>query len=284
MTRFLPQGRQHGFDEPEDILHSHERRLDVDLRELRLAVVAQVLVAKAARDLEIAIEPRHHEELLVDLRRLRQREELSRVHARRHQVVARAFRSRFREDRRLDLEEFELGQRAPGALQQPVTQHEIRLHLRPAEVQVTVLEPQLLGGKLLAFGAGHGDGGRDGRTDDHELRRVDLDLAGRELGVPHVRRARDDFAFHFDDRLARQGARDAADVFRRAGADGDLYETGAVAQIDEHDPAQVAAPVHPPAQPHALPRVLRPQLAAAQRAPRRPTHVAYAPSASHTAR
>ena len=149
---------------------------------------------------------------------------------------------------------------------------------------MTVLEPQLFGGKLLAFGAGHGDGRRHGGADDDQLRWMDLDLAGRELGVPHVRRARDDLAFHFDDRLTGQSASDAAHVFRRAGTDGDLHEAGAVAEVDEHDAAQVAAPVHPPAQPHALADVLRPQLAAAQRAPRRPTHGAYAPSASHTAR
>ena len=55
-----------------------ERRLDVDLRELRLAVGAQILVAEAARDLEVAVEAGHHEQLLVDLRRLRQRVELAR--------------------------------------------------------------------------------------------------------------------------------------------------------------------------------------------------------------
>ncbi len=70
-----------------------ERRLDVDLRELGLTVRAQILVAEAARDLEVAVEPRDHEQLLVELRRLRQRVELARVHAARHQVVARALRA-----------------------------------------------------------------------------------------------------------------------------------------------------------------------------------------------
>ena len=82
-----------------------ERHLDVDLRELGLAVGAQVLVAEAAHDLEVAVHARHHQDLLEDLRRLRQREELARVHAARHQVVARALRRRLRQDRRLDLPE-----------------------------------------------------------------------------------------------------------------------------------------------------------------------------------
>src|SRR5205814_5568315 len=130
----------------------------------------------------------------------------------------------FGEDRRFDLEELELGERAPGALQQPVPQHQIRLHLRPAEVQVAVLESQLFGGQLLAFGTGHRDGGRYGGTDHDQFRWVDLDLAGRELGVPHVRGARDHFALDLDDRLPGPAARDAADVFRPRGADGDLHE------------------------------------------------------------
>ena len=92
-----------------------ERRLDVDLGELRLPVGAQVLVAEAARDLEVAVEARHHQQLLVDLRRLRQRVELARVHAARHEIVARALGRRLGEDRRLDLEEAEVGRGAPRA-------------------------------------------------------------------------------------------------------------------------------------------------------------------------
>ena len=60
---------------------------------------------KHLHDLEVAIEPGDHQDLLEDLRRLRQRVELARVHAARHQIVARAFRRRLRQHRRLDLEE-----------------------------------------------------------------------------------------------------------------------------------------------------------------------------------
>ena len=60
---------------------ARERHLDVDLRELGLAVGAQVLVAEAARDLEVAVEARDHQDLLEELRRLRQRVELAVVDA-----------------------------------------------------------------------------------------------------------------------------------------------------------------------------------------------------------
>ena len=98
----------------EDEVLGRERDLEVDLRELGLAIGAQVLVAEALRDLEVAIDARDHQDLLEDLRRLRQREELPRVHAARHQVVARPFGRRLRQDRRLDLEKALLVEVAGG--------------------------------------------------------------------------------------------------------------------------------------------------------------------------
>ena len=64
-----------------DLLLVEERGLDVDLRELGLAVGAQVLVAEALRDLVVAVEAGDHQQLLEELRRLRQREEHAVVHA-----------------------------------------------------------------------------------------------------------------------------------------------------------------------------------------------------------
>ena len=56
--------------------------LDVKLIKLaRQAVGARVLVAEAWRDLEVPVEARHHQELLVLLRRLRQRVEFSWMNA-----------------------------------------------------------------------------------------------------------------------------------------------------------------------------------------------------------
>ena len=49
-----------------------EAHLEVELRELGLPVAAQVLVAEAARDLEVAVDARDHQQLLELLRALRQ--------------------------------------------------------------------------------------------------------------------------------------------------------------------------------------------------------------------
>ena len=97
-------GGDAGFDEVVD-LALDERHFEVELRELRLAVGAQVLVAQAARDLEVLVVPRDHQQLLIQLRRLRQGEQLPVEHAARHQVVARALGRGLAQKWRFDLEE-----------------------------------------------------------------------------------------------------------------------------------------------------------------------------------
>src|SRR3972149_1135149 len=83
-------GRDHLLRHGHDVLPVYERHLDVDLGELRLPVGPQVFVPKALHDLEIAIEAGHHQELLEDLGRLGQREEVPGVEPGGHQVVPRA--------------------------------------------------------------------------------------------------------------------------------------------------------------------------------------------------
>ncbi len=102
----LEDAGNHRLHGGEDVVLLDEAHLHVELIELaRQAVGARVLVAEARRDLEIAVEARHHQQLLVLLRGLRQRVELAGVDARGDEEVARAFRRRCRQDRRRELEE-----------------------------------------------------------------------------------------------------------------------------------------------------------------------------------
>jgi hypothetical protein len=96
MASATPQCADQALGDGHDILARHERRLDVDLRELRLSVRSQVLVAETPRDLEVPVEPGDHEQLLVQLRRLRQCVELAGMHTARDQVIPRAFRGGLR--------------------------------------------------------------------------------------------------------------------------------------------------------------------------------------------
>ena len=105
-AEFLEDAAQHRLHRVEHVVLGDEAHFDVELVEFAGRTVgAGVLVAEAGGDLEIAVEARHHDQLLELLRRLRQRIELAGMDAARHQEVARALGRGRREDRRLELEE-----------------------------------------------------------------------------------------------------------------------------------------------------------------------------------
>ena len=67
VEHLFPDVREAAFDHVQDVVLADERHLQVQLGELRLAIGALVLVAIAANDLEVAIHPGHHQQLLVEL-------------------------------------------------------------------------------------------------------------------------------------------------------------------------------------------------------------------------
>ena len=73
--RGLEHARHQPLDDPDHVVLVHEAHLEVELGELGLAVGAEGLVAEAAGDLVVALEARHHQQLLEQLRRLRERVE-----------------------------------------------------------------------------------------------------------------------------------------------------------------------------------------------------------------
>ncbi len=155
-----------------------------------------------------------------------------------------------------------------------------------------MLEAQLLGRQFLGLPARHRNCGRLGRAGDAQHRGVHLDLAGRELGVAHRRRAGHDLAFDEQDRFRPRGLR-AGDDFRRgpSRADGDLHESVAIPEIEKHDASKVAAAVDPAPQANALSDVGGAQRAATVGPQGCPSHrCVYAPpppaprSASHSMR
>ena len=102
--------------ERDDIVLLDKGHLQVDLGELGLTVRAQVLVAEALHDLVVALEPGHHQDLLEELRRLRQREEHAGIDPARDQVVARAFGRALGQKGRLDVDEPVVVEEAPHGL------------------------------------------------------------------------------------------------------------------------------------------------------------------------
>ena len=228
------------LDRREHQILGRERHLEVDLRELGLAVGAEILVAEALDDLEVAIEPRDHEDLLEDLRRLRQRVELARVHAARHEIVARAFGRGLRQHRRFDLEKALLVEVLPDVHRDAVPQREVVLHPRPPQIEIAILQARVFGDRRLV-----GDGkGRGLRVVQHtDIGRANLDRAGADFRVHGLWRARLDVAEDRDHVLRPEpsGARDE----RLVVADDHLRHAVAIANVDEQERAEIAKTVHP---------------------------------------
>ena len=92
--------------------------------------------------------------------------------------------------------------------------------------------------------------------DDLELVDLQLDLAGRQVRVDGLGRARGDLAFGAEDELVADAVRDLGRFGRALGVDHKLREAALVSQVDEHEPAVVAAACGPARKGEALPDVL----------------------------
>ena len=177
--KFLEHAADDRLDRVEDVLLGDEAHLQIELVELAgRAVGARILIAKARRDLEIAIEARNHDQLLELLRSLRQRVEFSRMQPRRHQIVARAFRRRSRQDRRLKFEKPALLHPAANRIDHLAAQHDVGMEMVAAKVEEAIFEPDLLRIILLAENRHRQFGGGPEHLD---LVDVDLDLPGRQI-------------------------------------------------------------------------------------------------------
>src|SRR3546814_1542544 len=66
------------------------------------------------------------------------------MRARRHQIVARAFRRRLGQDRRLDVDEAVGIHEVADAFDHVMTQTQVLLHLRATQIDIAILEARVL--------------------------------------------------------------------------------------------------------------------------------------------
>ena len=195
-------GFQEALGHAEDALLRGKAHLEIDLGELRLAIGAQVFITEAAGDLEVAVKARDHEDLLEDLRRLRQCVEAAGVHAAGHEVVARSLGRRARHERRLDLEEALADEVVANRHGDAAAQREVGLHLFAAQVEVAILEAHLfVGDRVLGW--------REWRrlrvVQQQQLGGDDFNPAGRHVRVFKTCTAAADRAACGDDELRPRG-------------------------------------------------------------------------------
>ena len=222
----------------------------IDLGKFRLAVIAQIFIAEAAGDLIVAIDAAHHQHLLEELRRLRQRVELTGIHSARHEIVPRAFRRALGQNRSFHFKETFRIQKSSDGLHDVMAELKQPLHLWTAKIQVTVFQPD----RLRHFGI----------VFDHEGRRLrliqnldgiheDFDLAGGQIGILRLFRTGHNLARHRHDTFAPQGVGGLMHRRITLGIKHHLRDPGSIPQIDEHHHAMVAPPLDPAVQDDGLP-------------------------------
>ncbi len=202
-----PQRREHLLGHRDHVVGVDEAHLHVELGELGLAVGAEVLVAVAARDLVVALHARHHQQLLEQLRALRQRVERARLQPRGHQEVACSLWGRTGQRRGLDLDEVVLGQHAAGGGVHLGAQPDCVAGAFAAQVEVAVLEPGFLACGLVEL-----ERQRRALAEHRQRRCVDLDVAGGDVGVGVALGAGLDDAVDGDAELGAQPVRLLEDV------------------------------------------------------------------------
>ena len=143
-TNLLEQMACHVLKEVDYVVLVDKRHFAVDLCELWLTVGTKVFVAEALGYLEVAVESAHHEQLLQCLRALWQSVELTRVHARRHNEVARTLRCRTDKDRSLNLDEVLSIEEVAYEDSHAVAQLQVLAHSRTTQVEIAVLHADIV--------------------------------------------------------------------------------------------------------------------------------------------
>src|SRR5688572_11168747 len=258
-----PDCGAHPLHEREEELLVGERHLDVELRDLLDAVGAKILVPEADGDLVIAVEAADHEQLLEDLRRLREREEPALLQAARDDEVARPFRRRLEEDRRLDVEEAVGLHLAADDRDHLRPERQVALHPRPAQVEPAVAQAQRLVDVFLV----ELERERGRARDDLELLDLELDLARGQLRVDVLGRPPHDLALGAQDELVANRVRRLDGARCQLRVDHELADPRAVAQVDEDEAAVVAPAVRPAGERQLLADVLGSDFAAHEVAP-----------------
>ncbi len=237
----------HALEDGADFFFVQERGFAVDLRELGLAVSAQVFVAEALGDLVVTVVASHHQHLLVELGRLGQREELAVVHAAGHQVVTRAFGRALAQHGGFDVDEAFLVQEVAHLDGRFVAQHHVALHVRAAQVHHAM--GQACGFRQVVVI--HLEGRRNRGVEHIQLVAQHFDLAALEAVVGGALRAGTHQALDLHAELVAH----AFGGLEHLGAiwvAHHLHVAFAVTQVDEDHTAVVTATIHPTRQGHGL--------------------------------
>ena len=162
------------------------------------------------------------------------------MHARRHEVIARALGRASRQHRRFDVDEARGVEILAHRHRHPIPQHHVFLHLRPAQIKHAMRKPRRLRQVVVIELKRN----RYRSVQDRQLLAQHFDLARRERGVDGpfgalahgASNLQAVFAAHFFCRREHIGPIGIAD---------DLHQAFAISKVDKNDAAMVAPSMHP---------------------------------------
>ena len=197
-------------------------------------------VAETPHNLEIPVVAGDHQQLLERLRTLRQGVELPRIHTGRHDEIAGTFRRGLDQIRRLNLEETLGVEEVADLVRKAVPKHQSVLQRIAPQVEITEFRTQIFTAVAFVF---NGERRGDALVQDADVRDLDLDVAGRHLGV--FRLAFNDFPGRLDDEFPAEGGGRRNEFRRCVGFDHELGDAVTVAQVDERHAAEFAGFLYP---------------------------------------
>ncbi|MNC84711.1 hypothetical protein D3C83_02720 [compost metagenome] len=172
------------------------------------------------------------------------------MHARGHQVVARAFRRRARQHRGFDVDEALPVEKVAHRHRRAVAQPQVLLHGRAAQVEHAVLEAHRFRQVVVV----HLEHRRQRRVQYFDRLRQHFHFPALKVGIDRAHGPLAHLARHAQHEFAAQPVR-GPESLRRIRVAHDLHQALAVPQVDEDNAAVIAAPVHPAEQGHFVPEM-----------------------------
>ena len=248
----VPHSLNDALAQLNDVFLINERSLNVQLSELRLTVRAEILVTVAASNLVVLLNTAHLQQLLEQLRGLRQSIPRTRSQTSRHQEVTRTLRGGTGQGRGLNLNVAVLSQQVACRTVRVRAQAHDASRLRAAKIQVAVAQARLLTHLNVLINL---ERQRSGSVQHLNGGHLNLNLASRQVRVLITLRALSHQTGHAQHVLVAQVLKISLIV------ENTLGDTLTVTQVNEGDTTVVAAASHPTGQGNSLSNICGGQLA-----------------------
>ena len=213
------------------------------MREFRLPIRAEIFIAEATHDLKILLHAADHQQLLENLRRLRERVELPGIESARHEKIARAFRRRTAEHRRFNLQKAVLVEIIAHDLRHAVPEHDVLLHFRTPQVEIPIPEPNIFVNLDAVLNVER----RSLRLVEYpKLGDDDLDLARRHFRIDRLVRTRANGSVYADHEFIAKRFGFVECLFTHCRfVENNLHQAGTVAHVDKDQSAVIAPTRYP---------------------------------------